>query len=290
MRAAAMLVIGKSLEQLKRPKAALAIFGQILIQYPDKAESLFSIVAMADISVNHPGIIYPIGRPGAEYVNDPIHAYDTVLARNVPQPMIEHIQYYKGLALWKLKRYERALEVQADFLKNFPSTVYRKEVQTMLKDTSANLIKHHYAKGDHLSVIQYFLQGWEDKLITSEDSELLLKSAASLSALGLHDDSSTVIKALKEKNVTITSIDINKIMAEIDKKRSGGQADQVLTIPSWDKYHTGREYLRVNDLTKAEKTFADLKTSETDPFWSKIIDYAMEEKKWARKYQLSTKK
>ncbi len=290
MRAAAMLVIGKSLEQLRKPKAALDIFGQILTQYPDKAESLFSIVAMADISVNRPGLVYPIGRPGAEYVKDPIHAYDTVLARNVPQAMIEHIQYYKGLALWKLKHYERAWEAQSAFLKNFPSTVYRKEVQMMLKDVSANLINHHYFKGDHISVVQYFLQGWADKLITSQDSELLLKSAASLSALGLHDDSSNIIKLLKGENVTNASVDINKIVAEIEKKRSGDHVNQHSTIPSWDKYHAGREYLRINDLTKAEKTFADLKNSEPDPFWSKIIDYAREEKKWAQKYPLAPMK
>ena len=53
-RAAALLIIGKSLEQMKRPKSALDVYGRIIEQYPDSPESLFSIVAMADISVNNP--------------------------------------------------------------------------------------------------------------------------------------------------------------------------------------------------------------------------------------------
>ena len=97
-RAAALLIIGKSFEQIKRPKSALNVYGQILDQYPDSPESLFSIVAMADISVYKPDLHYPLGKKGAEYFKDPVSAYDTVLLKKVPLPMIEHIQYQKGLA------------------------------------------------------------------------------------------------------------------------------------------------------------------------------------------------
>ena len=57
--------------------------------------------------------------------------------------MIEHIQYQKGLALWKLKRYEKAQQSQTEFLKKFPHSAYRNDVVMMLKDGINSLINQY---------------------------------------------------------------------------------------------------------------------------------------------------
>lgn len=289
-RAAALLIIGKSLEQMKRPKSALDVYGRIIEQYPDSPESLFSIVAMADISVNNPRLHYPVGKKGAEYVRDPVSAYDAVLLKNVPLPMIEHIQYQKGLVLWKLKRYEQAREAQADFLKKFPNTAYRKEVIVMLKDSTAVLINQYSGLGDHISVANLFIHGWKNRLITTEDVEALSKSLSSLSYLGLHDDLLNILSTLKKSAMGKTSADLDKAVAEIEKKRAIGLMAQLPSDAKWNKFQSGREYLSANNITKAEQTFSDLKNSDGDQFWSKITEYALEEDRWTQKYRAPVEK
>jgi tetratricopeptide (TPR) repeat protein len=289
-RAAALLIVGKSFEQIKRPKSALNVYGQILDQYPDSPESLFSIVALADISVHQPDLHYPLGKKGAEYFKDPVSAYDTVLLKNVPLPMIEHIQYQKGLALWKLKRYEQSRETQTDFLNKFPKTAYRKEVMTMLKDSTGVLIDQYYQSKDHISVANIFLQGWKNRWITTEDTDTLLKSSSSLTHLGLHDDSLSILNTLRKSGIGKASADIDKAVAEIENKRERGMIDQLPSNEKWKKFQTGREYLTANNIAKAEQTFTDLNTSEKDQFWSKITEYALEEKRWTQKYGAPVKK
>lgn len=288
--AAALLIIGKSLEQLNRPKSALGLYGRLLDQYPDRPESLFGIVAMADISVNNPGLHYPIGKKGAEYFRDPVSAYDTVLLKNVPSPMIEHIHYQKGLALWKLKRYEPAREAYADFLIKFPNTAYRKEIILMLKDSTAILINQHRRSGDHISVANLFLYGWKNGLITTEDVDTLLTSSISLSYLGLHDVSLNILNALKKSAMGKTSDDIDKAVAEIEKKRAIGLMAQLPPDAKWNKFQSGREYLSANNITKAEQTFSELTSSDGDQFWSKITQYALEQNKWTQKYRATAEK
>lgn len=288
-RAAALLIIGKSLEQMKRPKSALDIYSRIIEQYPDSPESLFSIVAMADISVTNPGLQYPIGRKGAEYVQDPVYAYDTVLLKNIPVPMIEHIQYQKGLTLWKLKRYEQARQAQTDFLKKFPNTTYRQDVLLMLRDSIVVLIKQYNRLEDHVSVANLFFQGWKSGLITTEDADTLLISSASLFYLGLHDDSLKILNTLKTVKGK-TSADIDKAIADIEKKQTVSFIDQPPSDAKWKKFLSGREYLSANKLTNAEQTFSDLKKPDGDPFWSKIAEYALEENRWAQKYRTPVEK
>ncbi|MCL5807261.1 MAG: tetratricopeptide repeat protein [Deltaproteobacteria bacterium] len=289
-RGAALLLIGKSFEQMKRPKSALDIYGRIIEQYPDSLESLFSIVAMADISVTNPGSHYPIGKTGAEYVKNPVSAYDTVLLKNVPAPMIEHIQYQKGLALWKLKHYEQARQTQADFLKKFPNTAYHKDVIRMLKDSTAVLINKYSDLEDHVSVANLFFQGWKNGLITTEDVDTLLKSSSSLFYLGLHDDSLKILNTLKKSAMGKASADIDKAVAEIEKKKAIGLMDYLPSDAKWNKFQTGREYLSANNLTNAEQTFSELKKSDGDPFWSKITEYALDENRWIQKYRWPAEK
>ncbi len=284
-RAAALLIMGKSLEQMKRHKPALDIYSRIIEQYPDSPESLFSTVAMADISVANPGLHYPIGKKGAEYVRDPVYAYDTVLLKKVPTPMIEHIQYQKGLTLWKLKRYEQARQAQTDFLKKFPNTTYRKDAIAILKDSTAVLINQYNRLEDHVSVANLFFEGWKNGLITTEDVDTLLKSSSSLFHLGLHDDSLKILNTLKKSALGKTSADIDKAAADIEKKKAISLIDQLPSDAKWKKFLSGREYLSVNNLTNAEQIFSDLKKSDSDLFWSKITEYALEENRWTQKYR-----
>ena len=90
----------------------------------------------------------------------------------------------------------------------------------MLKDSTAVLIDQYNQSGDHISVANLFLQGWKNRLITTEDVDTLLKSSSSLSHLGLHDDSLNILNTLRKSAIGKTSADIDKAVAEIEKKES----------------------------------------------------------------------
>lgn len=286
-RAAALLIIGKSLEGMNRPFSALNIYGRVTEQNPDSPEALLGVVAMADIGLARTGLNYRGGKKGAEYVRDPVTAYDAALSKNVPLPMIEHIHHQRGRALWKSKRYGEARHALMVLLKKFPQTAYREEAKGIISDCTAILIDQHHRSGDHLAVAALFMQGWKEGFIRTSDVDTLLKSSFSLSYLGLHEESLNIFNTLR-KNAPSRPADIEKIdrmVAEIEKNRAPGSSDQTLANVKWRQFQTGREHLSANQPTLAEKTLANLKNGDGDPFWSKIADYAIEENLRGQKYR-----
>ena len=287
-RTTALLIIGKSLEEMNRPWSALNIYNRVTELNPDSPEALLGVVAMADIGVARPDLNYRSGKKGTEYVKDPVSAYDAALSKNVPLPIIEHIHHQLGRALWKSKRYEEARQALTALLKKFPQTAYREEARGTIRDCTAALIDQYNQSGDHLAAADLFQQGWKEGFIRTADVNTLLKCSFSLSCVGLHEESLNILNTLR-KNAPgkppsyIEKID--KIVAEMEKNRVLGSSDQTPADVKWRQFQSGREHLSANQPTLAEKTLADLKTGGGDPFWSRIAEYALEENRWAQKYQ-----
>ena len=286
-RTAALLIIGKSLEEMNRPWSALNIYNRVTEQNPDSPEALLGVVAMADIGVARPDLNYRSGKKGTEYVKDPVSAYDAALSKNVPLPIIEHIHHQRGRALWKSKRYEEARQSLTVLLKKFPQTAYREEAIGTIRDCTAALIDQYNQSGDHLAAADLFLQGWKEGFVRPADVDTLLKSAFSLSYVGLHEESFNIIGTLRKSATGKPPSYIEKInnmVAKMEKKRAPGSSDQTPADVKWRQFQSGREYLSANQPTLAEKTLTDLKSGGGDPFWSRIAEYALEENRWVQKY------
>jgi TolA-binding protein len=287
-RPAALLVIGKSLEEMNRPLSALNLYNRVTERNPDTPEALLGVVAMADIGVARPDINYRGGKKWAEYVRDPVAAYDAALSKKVPEPVIEHIHHQRGRALWKQKRYEEARMALTAFLGQFPQTAYREETIVTIVECTAVLIDRHNQSGDHLAAADLFLQGWQEGFIRATDTDTLLKSAFSLSRLGLHDLSFNILNILRKGAAGKPLSHIEKIesmAAEISKNRILGPADPPPALVKWSQFQSGREQLGANRLALAEKTLADLKDGGSDPFWSRMAEYLLDENRWAQKYR-----
>ena len=286
-RTAALLIIGKSLEEMNRPWSALNIYSRVTEQNPDSPEALLSIVAMADIGVARSDLNYRSGKKGTEYVKDPVSAYDAALSKNVPLPIIEHIHHQRGRALWKSKRYEEARQALTALLKKFPKTAYRQESIETIIDCTAALIDQYNQSGDHLAAADLFLQGWKEGFVRPADVDTLLKSAFSLSYVGLHEESFNMLNTLRKSapGKPPSYIEkINNMVAEMERNRAPGSSDQTPADVKWRQFQSGREYLSANQPTLAEKTLTDLKSGGGDPFWSRIAEYALEENRWVQKY------
>lgn len=287
-RTAALLIIGKSLEEMNRPWSALNIFSRVIEQHPNNSEALLGIVAMADIGLGRPDLNYRSGKKGAEYVKDPVTAYDAVLSQNVPLPIIEHIHHQRGRALWKSKRYEEARNALTVLIKKFPQTPYREQAIGVISDCTIALIDQYSQSEDHLAVANIFQQGWKEGFIHAADFDTLLKSSFSLYYLGLHEESSAILDTLRKnaRGKTPSYIErINRMAAETEGNRVPDLSDQTPAAVKWHQFQTGREQLSANQPTLAEKTLTDLKSGGGEAFWSKIADYLLEENRWVRKYQ-----
>ena len=286
-RTAALLIIGKSLEEMNRPWSALNIYNRVTEQNPDSPEALLGVVAMADIGVARPDLNYRSGKKGTEYVKDPVSAYDAALSKNVPLPIIEHIHHQRGRALWKSKRYEEARQALTVLLKKFPQTAYREEAIGTIRDCTAALIDQYNRSGNHLAVADLFLQGWKEGFIRTADVDTLLKSSFSLSCLGLHEVSLNILNTIRKSapGPPPSYVEkIDKMVAEMEKNRVPGSSDQTPADVKWSQFQSGREHLSANQPTLAEKTLTDLKSGGGDPFWSRIAEYALEENRWVQKY------
>jgi TolA-binding protein len=287
-RAAALLIIGKSLEEMNRPWSALNIFSRVIEQHPNSPEALLGIVAMADIGVGRPDLNYRNGKRGAEFVKDPVAAYDAVLSKNTPLPIIEHIHHQRGRALWKSKRYEEARHGLTVLIKKFPQTPYREQAIGLISDCTTALIDQYSRSGDHLAVADIFQQGWKEGFIHTADVDTLMKSSFSLYCLGLHEESSAILNTLRKNapgKPPSYSERINRMAAEMEGNRVPDSSDQTPAAVKWRQFQTGREQLSTNQPTLAEKTLTDLKSGGGEPFWPKIAEYLLEEYRWARKYQ-----
>lgn len=287
-RPAALLVIGKSLEEMNRPLSALNLYCRVTDRNPDTPEALLGVVAMADIGVARPDVNYRGGKKGAEYVRDPVTAYDTALSKKVPEPIIEHIHHQRARALWKQKRYKEARLALTAFLRQFPQTAYREETIATIIECTAVLIDRHNRSGDHLAAADLFLQSWQEGFIGTGDVDTLLKSAFSLSFLGLHEASLNILNNLRKSAAGKSPASIGKIeamTAEIAKNRTLGPSDPPPALVKWSQFQAGREQLSANRPALAEKTLSDLKNGGSDPFWSRMAEYLLEENRWAQKYR-----
>lgn len=53
----------------------------------------------------------------------------------------------------------------------------------------------------------------------------------------------------------------------------------------WDLYNMGRSYSGTGNAQEANKVFAELKVKSGDDFWSKAIEYSLQDSAWTEKYQ-----
>jgi len=283
--ASALLVIGKSFEEKNNPRSALRIFSRIIEQYPNSPEALLSIIAMANIGVVNSAIKYPICWQGAEYFRDPLYAYDTVLVKNLPEQMIEHVQYQKGRYLWKMNRYRECCDTYTTLLNKYPNTAYRKEIIGTLKAGTVNLIDQYHQSGDYVSAANLFFQAKKKALIGADDVDIMMKLALSFAHLGLYDISSNILNTLKTNIKSKISADIEKTAAEIENIKIASAPSQLSADTKWQLFQSGQEYLNSNNLPLAEQTLSQLKNTGGEGFWSKITEYALEDNKWTQKYR-----
>jgi hypothetical protein len=80
-------------------------------------------------------------------------------------------------------------------------------------------------------------------------------------------------------------------MVNYDDVARSGQNSNDPELRYWSQFYTGKSYLKMEKNADAQKTFAEIKTqSGPDGFWTKVVDYCVEDQKWWDKYGERLKK
>ena len=280
----ALFVIGKGYEALKRPRAALGVFGRILARFPHSQEALWSVVAIADIGLRNPAPNYPPFESGFGYLRDPIGAYDALLARQIPPPMVEEVMLRKGRALYQQKRYGESFATFSRLLGQNPATSSRQEAIGAVKASAEIMLDQYVAGGDHLAAANFYFQARRSGLIGLDDLEMTVKAVISLARLGCAEEAAELLAALRTKSRGKGAEQLNHAAAEIQNRgREKGLAGRPPLV-QWALFQEGREHLAASQPRLAEEALARLKTPEGDSFWARLVDYVLTEKQWREKY------
>lgn len=286
----AMLVIAKSLDDMRRPLQAAKIYSLILEQFPNSPDAFTAMVAMADLSVNNSSLNYPVFMIGADFIKQPIAAYDKALTMDLPLQMMQAIRLKKAHALLKQRRYQEGYVECLTLLHDHPQTTYKIEVFDVMRSCAIALIESHHQAGDHIAAVKMYFEAKEKDLIDDDDRQALVMSSLSLARIGMHDFSREILKRLRLKKGGDKSPGLDQVESEIQSSVAA-QADANLPVGErWKLYETGRAQLRAGDLQAAQKTLNQLKAVSTDPFWTGITDYALEDNNWNRKYRTQSNK
>jgi TolA-binding protein len=284
----AMLALAGIFLEMKRPMSALRIYSKIIDRYAGTPEVIDSITALADMRILSPDLKPPISVNGAEWYRDPVSAYDMVLSKNPPAEIAERLNFQRIIAFRSMKRLQSAYDAGKQFLIRYPRTMHRPALIAALRSDVATLIDEHIRTGDDLAALSMFTDARQKGMIAMTETEFLIRVAESYGHLGMPDEARALLIGAKPYAGGRTP-QVETALASLEKAKPSPVPPPAAT-DRWAMYEAGREQVRSAKLQDAEKTFAQVKGSAQDIFWSRLADFAMEDNTWTVKYKDYLKK
>ena len=226
-----MLALAHSYKAAEQIAAALVIYNLIIDKYPTSGEAMESIMAMASLGLDKPGIKVFFAAGHFHYYKKPLEAYNLLLAKNQTGEIAEKALLQKGNALHKLKQDKAAVDAYLEFLKKYPQSKMRDETKKNLKLASVSLIGESYRKGDYLAVADIYFKAYSVVPLQPDEYEIVDKIAVSLNNIGLSDD---CIRLLKNyRNICKDGRTIGRINNRIVETETGrakyNEAEKILS-------------------------------------------------------------
>lgn len=167
---------------------ALAVYNRMIDQYPGTKEANESMLAMATLGVDKPGIKVFRFLNHIHCYRDPIDTYDTLIMKNATGDIAEEAMLQKGAALVQKGQGRKAADVYLEFLNLHPESKRVAEAARGLKTASASLIDEYYAKKDYLAVAYVYFKSYGAVVLQADEYPQVHKIALSLKELGFMDD------------------------------------------------------------------------------------------------------
>ena len=267
---------------MKRPLSALRIYGHILERHGETSEAIESMIALADMSIHHPGLKPCIAISGAQWYLDPVMTYDKVLSNNPPEEMAERVLMQRISALRLKGRYREAYDAGNQFLERYPQTKHQYVLLNALRSDVAYVMEERIAAGDDLAVISLLSHTRRKDVIKNNDTDLLIKAAESYGRLGMKDEGCRLLNAARPFAAGRAS----RIDAALEALTRGGVTPAAISPEAerWQLYEAGRRHIHASNRPEAEKTLAKMKGNGQDAFWVKLAEFSLTEGHLSSKY------
>jgi tetratricopeptide (TPR) repeat protein len=183
-----LMLLANSYKAADQISAALTILNLIIDKYPESKEATESIMLMATLGLEKPGVKVVSSLNNINYYKQPIDAYDTILMKNPAGEIAESATLKKADALQKLQRNKKAADIYLEFLNMYPQSKMADEARAGFKKASAGLIDDYFAKKDYLAVAYIYFKAYKAVPVQADEYKQLSKIALSLKELGLTED------------------------------------------------------------------------------------------------------
>ncbi len=226
-----MLALAHSYKAADQVFAALTIYNLIIDKYPSSGEATESIMAMAFLGHDKPGVKIFFAAGNFHYYKAPLETYDLLLKKHQTGEIAENALLQKGKALHKLKQDRAAADAYLEFLKKFPQSKIKDEARKNLKLASVSLIGESYRKGDYLAVADIYFKAYRVVPLQPDEYEIVDKIAVSLNNIGLSDDCIRLLKNYKNicKDFKTVGKINNRIVETEMGRRKYNEAEKVLS-------------------------------------------------------------
>ncbi len=208
-----LMLLANSYKAAGQISAALTILNLIIDKYPESKEANESIMLMASLGLDNPGVKVVSSLKNIHYYKQPIDAFDTILMKSSTGEIAELATLKKADALQKKLHNKKAADVYLEFINMYPSSKMVDEAKTGFKKASAGLIDDYFAKKDYLAVAYIYFKAYKSVPVQPDEYKQLSKIALSLKELGLTEDYLNLLKDYRKvgKDEQI----LNRVMLDI---------------------------------------------------------------------------
>jgi len=307
-----LYLLGCSFHRLERFNTAIQVFNEIIDKYPDSAEAQECILKIANLGVQNAGLRIPVYLSAINYYRDPLDTYDTLLKSHPAKDFDERVRYAKAEALFRKDRYPEAIGEYLLLQEQYPQGMYLSHARSQLKTAVLKLLDSCYARGDHVAIAALYCRTFGRIAFGREDLDGLMKMADSLHKISLDTEARRILNyagtiSPDSRMQSRIAIFMETLRHPVRTADSGSSAAQVSDVPNeltraalddlekslakasngqrrWLLFTIGRRLAATKEWPAAEKRFLQIKDGSTDPFWTKLSDYAVQDARWLYKY------
>jgi len=162
----ALLGAGMSLYEKGQPGKAIFLFSLVLDRFPGSVEGDESMLMLARIAGEKPGIQLPRAMKGWEVMHDPVEAFNRVYEKHGNEAISEKALFYKARYLDRKERWTEAVEtcLAMEDLWLWGWGAHKQAALSLLKSGTDHLVERYANDGDDVSVSALYYRtcgkGW----------------------------------------------------------------------------------------------------------------------------------
>jgi tetratricopeptide (TPR) repeat protein len=206
-------LLAQAYEQNGRWASALAVYSRIIEKYPDSKEATESMLRMADLGIDKPGLKVFRAMNGIDRYRYPMDTYDDIIMKHAADDLAQQAMLHKAAALVKKDQKRKAADVYLEFISLFPDSKRIDDAARGLKSAASAIIDEYFAKKDYLAVAYVYFRSFGALPVSAEEYPQIQKIATSLKELNLIEDYTAVLQkylasARNEQIIDKVSVDI----------------------------------------------------------------------------------